>query len=121
MAAKKILVIEDEKAMAKALETKLKHEGFDAHAVFDGEQGVGELSKGHYDLVLCDLVMPKMDGFEFLEAMKQKKLKAKVVILSNLSQEEDKKRVSALGAIDFFTKSNTSLADIVKQVKKLIG
>lgn len=119
MAAKKILVIEDEKPMARALETKLKHEGFEALAVFDGEQGVDELSKSHYDLVLCDLVMPKMDGFEVLEQIKQKKLKARVVILSNLSQEEDKKRVSDLGAIDFFTKSNISLADIVKQVKKL--
>jgi len=118
---KKILIIEDEKPMARALELKLTHVGFEAVSAGNGEDGFAVLSKGTFALVLLDLVMPKMDGFAVLEAMKEKGNKTPVMILSNLSQEEDEKRARALGAKEFFIKSNTPIAIIVEKVAQFLN
>lgn len=118
---KKILVVEDEKPLAHAMELKLTHEGFDAHVVSNGEAALEALDKEGFDLVLCDLVMPKMDGFQVLEKMREKKLQIPVIILSNLTQEEDQKKAAALGAKDFFVKSDTPLADLVTHVRKVLA
>ena len=69
---KKILIAEDEKPMAHALEMKLNNSGYEAKAVYDGIQAMEELTNNKYDLMLLDLMMPKMDGFGVLEAMKEK-------------------------------------------------
>lgn len=113
---KKILIMEDEKAMARALELKLKHAGFDAIAVFDGEQGLSLLAKDSFSLILLDLIMPKLDGFKVLEALVEKKDKTPVIVLSNLSQADDEKRARSLGAKGFFIKSNTPIAVITDKV-----
>lgn len=113
---KKILIIEDEKPMARALELKLTHAGFEAKVVFNGEEGVELIQKESYALIILDLIMPKMDGFKVLEMLKEKKIKTPVIVLSNLSQEDDEKRVKALGAKEFFIKSNTPIATIVEKV-----
>lgn len=120
-ANKKILIAEDEKPMGHALELKLSHEGYQVVVVGNGEQALQELSNGNVDLLLCDLMMPKMDGFAVLENMKTKGLTTPVIILSNLSQEEDEKKVLELGAKAFYVKSNTPLSDIVKYVKDALG
>ena len=112
---KKILIVEDEKPMAHALELKLNNSGFEAKAVFNGEEALEILTKEKYDLVLLDLVMPKMDGFALLENLKKKKIKVSVIITSNLSQEEDETRAKSLGAKDFLVKSDTPIAEIVKR------
>lgn len=113
---KKILIIEDEKPMARALELKLAHAGFEAKAVFNGEDGVELLQKETYALIILDLVMPKMDGFKVLETLNEKKITTPVIVLSNLSQEDDEKRAKTLGAKEFFIKSNTPIATIVEKV-----
>lgn len=117
---KKILIMEDEKAMARALELKLKHAGFDATAVGDGEQGLALLEKESFSLILLDLVMPKLDGFKVLEALGEKKNKTPVIILSNLSQADDEKRARSMGAKDFFIKSNTPIAVITNKVTEFL-
>lgn len=114
--AKKILIIEDEKPMARALELKLAYAGFETRAVFNGEDGIELLQKETYALVLLDLVMPKMDGFTVLKTLKEKKIKIPVMVLTNLSQEDDEKRAKALGAKKFFVKSDTPIAAIVERV-----
>ncbi len=116
----KILIIEDEKAIAKALELKLKKAGFDAKSVSNGKEGIDMLKEEKYDLILLDLVMPIMDGFATLEELKKMKIETPVIILSNLSQEGDEKKALELGAKDFFIKSNTSLSFIVDKVKQFI-
>ncbi len=118
---KKILIIEDEKPLAHALELKLTHAGFQVKVVFDGEDGIAQLQKEAYALVLLDLVMPKMDGFTVLENLQAKKIKTPVIVLSNLSQAEDKNRVKALGVKEFFIKSNSSIASIVERVTQLLN
>lgn len=117
---KRILIMEDEKAMARALELKLKHAGFEAVAVFDGEQGLELLAKESFSLILLDLVMPKVDGFKVLEALAEKKDKTPVIVLSNLSQADDEKRARSMGAKDFFIKSNTPIAIITDKVTEFL-
>lgn len=117
---KKILILEDEKPLAHALELKLTHEGFEVVTTDNGETGISILEKDKFDLVLSDLIMPGMDGFGLLEAIKNKKIKVPVIVMTNLNQEEDKKRAFDLGAVDFFVKSNSTLSEIVEGVKKKI-
>jgi len=117
---KKILIMEDEKPMARAMVLKLTHAGFEATSANNGEEGLAILEKENFSLILLDLIMPKMDGFSVLEALKQKNIKTPVIILSNLSQEDDEKRAKELGAKDFFIKSNTPIAEIVERVNKFL-
>lgn len=117
---KKILIIEDEKPMARALELKLTHAGFEAKAVFNGEEGMALLQKEAYALIMLDLVMPKMDGFKVLETINEKKIKTPVIVLSNLSQQDDEKRAKILGAKEFFIKSDTPIAIIVEKVVQFL-
>ncbi len=118
---KKILILEDEKPLAHALELKLTHEGFDVVTTDNGELGLSLLEKEKFDLVLSDLIIPGVDGFGVLETIKNKKMKVPVIVMTNLNQEEDKQRAFDLGAVEFFVKSNSTLSEIVEGVKKKIG
>lgn len=118
MATKKnILVAEDEKPMARALKLKLEGVGYQVTAVHDGQAALDELSGGTYDLVLLDLMMPKLDGFGVLEGMKEKKIKTPAVVSTNLSQPEDERKVRELGAVDFFVKSDTPITKVVEHIQ----
>lgn len=118
---KKILVVEDEKPMARAMELKLSHAGFETTCMNNGADALEAILKNDFDMVLLDLVMPKMDGFTVLEELKNKKKDVPVIVLSNLSQEEDEKKAKALGAKDFLIKSNTPIADIVNRVNQYLS
>lgn len=114
---KKVLIVEDERAMAMAMEIKLQKAGIVAHAVFSGEEGMTELRQGIYSLVLLDIMMPGLSGWEVMAKMQEENMKIKVIITSNLSQEEDKKKAQELGAVGFLVKSDSSLSTIVEEVK----
>lgn len=118
---KRILIAEDERAMAHALELKLTHAGFEAVVASNGELALEMLKKDRFDLLLLDIIMPKMNGFQVLETIKKEKVPVVVIMLSNLSQAEDETKAKALGAKEFFIKSNTPLADIVERVKAALG
>jgi DNA-binding response OmpR family regulator len=117
---KRILIIEDEKPLAHALELKLTHEDFEVVTTDNGGDGVAFLEKDKFDLVLTDLIIPGLDGFKILETVRDKKIKAPVIVMTNLNQEEDKKKVFDLGATAFFVKSNSPISEIVESVKKTI-
>ena len=114
----KILILEDERPLARALELKLVHEGFEVKVLSSGETAISTIENGDFSFVICDLVMPKVDGFEVLRLIKEKNIKIPVIILTNLSQAEDEKRVRALGATEFFVKSDMPLSQIVEYIKK---
>jgi DNA-binding response OmpR family regulator len=117
----KILIVEDEKPIARALELKLSREGFQTKIVLDGAEALNSLSEENFDVVLLDLVMPKMDGFKVLEEMNKRNIKTKTIVLSNLSQKEDLiKAKEELGAYDYFVKSDISISDIVKYLKDIL-
>ena len=112
-----ILIVEDEKPLAHALELKMKHEGYETTVASNGTEGLKEAESGKYDIILLDLILPEIDGFTILEVLKDKKLKSVVIVLSNLGQDEDRKRAQELGVKEYLVKSNAPLADIVKVVK----
>lgn len=118
---KKILIIDDERPVALALELKLKHVGFDARSAKNGEEGLAMLEKEKFSLVLLDLMMPIIDGFKVLETLALRGDKTPVMVLSNLGQMEDEIRARKLGAIGFFVKSNTPLTSIVERVKEKLS
>lgn len=118
---KKILIIEDEQFLARVFELKLQNAGFEVKSAYDGQEGMELLEKEKYDLLLLDLILPKLDGFEIMEKMKQKGIKTPVIVLTNLSQPDDEKRARALGAQEFLIKSNVAVAEIVKRVQKFFG
>lgn len=118
---KKILIAEDEKPLAEALALKLGHEGFETIHAEDGEKAIELILVGGIDLVILDLVMPKVDGFGVLEEMKEKGIKIPVIVASNLSQKEDKTKAKSLGATDYFIKSDVPISELVNKVKNIIG
>ncbi|OGH85824.1 MAG: hypothetical protein A2493_02235 [Candidatus Magasanikbacteria bacterium RIFOXYC12_FULL_33_11] len=121
MTEKKILIAEDEKPMARALEIKLNKAGFETTVVFDGVSAVKELQASNYDLLLLDLMMPNKDGFSVLLDIKESKIKVPVIVSTNLNQKEDIEKAMSLGAKDYFVKSDTTISEVVEHVKKILG
>lgn len=115
---KQVLIVEDEKPLAHALRLKLEHEGFAVTIAENGQQCLDFTASQHFDVLLLDLIMPEIDGFQVLEQLKQRGDMPSVLVLSNLSQNEDEERVLALGAKKFFIKSDTPLTAIVDAVRQ---
>jgi len=113
---KKVLIAEDEKPLAKALFLKLKSSGIDPTIVNDGEAALSALKHSMFDLALLDLMMPKMNGFTVLEEAKKAGITTPFFVMSNLSQQEDVRRVESLGVKTYLIKSSTPLSQIVEKV-----
>lgn len=118
MAKASILIVEDEQALAKALELKFEESGYKVATALNGEEALDHLSKGFFDVVVLDILMPTMDGWDVLKNLQNKG--KKILVLSNLSQNEDIQRAFKLGATDFAVKSDTSLSGVVERIDKLI-
>ena len=117
---KKILIAEDEKAIAQVLENKLNSSGFSAKVVSNGEEAIKELINEKYDLVLLDLMMPKINGYGVLDNMKKRNDQTNVVVLSNLGQEEEHQKALNAGAKDYIVKSSTKLSDVIKKIESYL-
>lgn len=118
--ARKLLIAEDEKPLAHALELKMKKEGYDVTIALTGPDAAREALTGQYAIILLDLIMPQLDGFSVLQSLKEKQIKSAVIVLSNLGQEEDQKKAKELGASEYFVKANTPIAQIIERVKSLV-
>lgn len=117
---KKILVAEDEKPLSKALCLKLERLGFKAIPAYDGKEALKLIDAHSPDLIVLDLVMPLMDGFEVLQNLKTQGKTIPIIVVSNLGQTEDQTKVTALGAIKFFIKSSTPLVDLIDFIKEYL-
>lgn len=118
---KQVLVVEDEMAMARALEMKFKQAGFQVAVATNGEEGLQQLAQTPSDVILLDLMMPKMDGLAFLEALRAQHSKIPVIVATNISQEDQMRRAKELGVVDYFVKSDTPIHLIVAKVKEALG
>lgn len=118
--SKKVLIVEDEQALATTLQLKFQKSGFIAKSVANGDEALKELNKSNYDVIILDLIMPKKDGFATLVELRQRANTVPVIVTSNLGQEEDIKRVKALGAVDYLIKSDTPILEIVERAKNLL-
>jgi DNA-binding response OmpR family regulator len=118
----KILVVEDETFLVKIYSVKLKKEGYEVSIANDGEQAVKLAAEVQPDLILLDLILPKMNGFEALEKMRSSPVNKEtpVIVLSNLGQEEDIKRAESLGADGYLVKANFSIQDIVAKIRETL-
>ena len=117
---KKILIVEDDIALSKALSFKLAVEGFSLKTLFNGENVVPRLKEEHFDLILLDLIMPKVDGWQVFQRVRAEHLAIPIMVISNLSDPDSIKRAKDLGAKQYFVKANTSLSQIVEEIKRLL-
>jgi len=117
MATKRVLIVEDERPLAHALQLKLQHEGYEAVIATNGKDCLALINKQKFDVVLLDMMMPVMDGFQVLQELRTHPVKPVVFVLSNLSQREDESRVLEAGAKKYFIKADTPLSVIVEEVK----
>ncbi|MCK4891903.1 MAG: response regulator [Candidatus Pacebacteria bacterium] len=118
---KKILVIEDEATLQKALNDVLAQEGYDVLSALDGMSGLDLALKENPDLILLDIILPKMDGFEVLKRLKEKESKIPVIILTNLSDINDIQKALDLGATTYLVKADFHLDDVLKKVKETLN
>ena len=118
-----ILFIEDDITLSQIASDRLRHEGYQVYTVFDGPDGLNVAANMHPDLILLDIIMPVMNGFEVLQKLKaDPKLKSiPVIIFSNLAQEKDMARGRELGAIDFLVKANFTPALLVERIEKILN
>jgi len=118
-----ILIVEDDVFLADLYRTKFDLEGFDVSVAYDGEKGIEMVSKKKPEVILLDLILPKVNGFAVLEAIKaDKKLKnIPVILLTNLSQKSDVERGLELGAVDYLIKAHFMPSEVVTKIKHLVG
>lgn len=119
----RVLLVEDEKMLADMYQAKFTKEGLEVIKAEDGAKGL-ELAKKHKpDLILLDIILPKLDGFAVLKELKKDPVTSDihVLLLTNLGQEEDVSKGQKLGADDYFIKANHTPAEIVEKVKYLLS
>lgn len=118
--SKKILIIEDEEALAQALQIKLAAAGYSVKIVLNGQEGMDSVTSDFFDLILLDLILPLVDGFVILEKLHEQGNKTPVIVLSNFTQEEDVVRVKALGAVEYLVKADIQLSKVLELIQKTL-
>ncbi|MDD5144583.1 MAG: response regulator [Candidatus Pacebacteria bacterium] len=118
----KILIIEDDKFLRELISQKLLKEGYEIVEAIDGEEGVKKAKEEKPDIILLDLILPGIDGFEVLTRMRADKENPPipVIILSNLGQKEDVERGLKLGAADYLIKAHFTPGEIIEKIKNII-
>ena len=120
---KTILFVEDEAALQKTLGEILKQEGYEVIPALDGEVGLRLAKDKNPDLILLDLILPKVHGIEVLKKLKEdKETKGiPVIVLTNLGEIKDINRVVELGATTYLVKAQYTLEEVVEKIKKALG
>ena len=115
----KIVVADDDRMFRKAAETTLRRQGYAVTTASDGEEALQLIRSERPDIIVLDLIMPKLQGFDVLQVLKQDSITAAipVIVLSSLTQEQDKQEALDLGAVAYFNKTTFSLSELVKQVE----
>lgn len=115
----KILIIEDDPLIVKIYTTRLSADGFEVVSAENGEEGLKLIEQDGINLIILDLMMPRIDGFGLLEKIRatEKTKDLPVLVYSNLAQEEEVTRVKNLGATEFIVKANISPTEMVNKIK----
>ena len=116
----KVLIVEDDQFLRQLMARKLSEEKVTVLEAGDGGEGLEILKKEKPNLVLLDLMLPTMDGFTFMQKMKEVKDTTPVVVLSNLGQDSDVTKAKGLGAKDYLVKSDLSLDEVVKKIRNIL-
>jgi hypothetical protein len=118
--SKKILIVEDDDSLAGIYEVRLSNESYSLNRVNNGEDALAAAIDFQPDLILLDIMMPKVSGFDVLDILKNTPETAaiKIVMLTAMGQESDKKRAMELGADDYLVKSQVLIVDVLDRIKK---
>ena len=116
---KKILLVEDDDGLANVYLQRLEAEGFNVRRVPNGEDALATAIEYRPDLILLDVMMPKVSGFDVLDILRNtpETANVKVVMLTALSQDTDKQKAEKLGADDYLVKSQVVIADVVERIR----
>ncbi|RYC72434.1 response regulator [Candidatus Nanogingivalis gingivitcus] len=123
MNKKKILLVEDDEVLASVYRARLEMEGFEVEEVHDGEKALSVAINFRPDLILLDVMMPKINGFDVLDILKNtpETMNMRIIMLTALSQEADRDRAEKLGVDDYLVKSQVVIADVIERVKHHLG
>ena len=118
-----ILIIEDDHFLSSLLKARLEKEGFTVYHAADGEEGLNLIKQVNPNLVLMDLILPKLSGFEILETISVDPQfnRIPVIVLTNLAQESDVEKTKSLGAVDYFVKVKISIDEIIDKVEGVMN
>jgi len=117
-----VLLVEDDKFLRRACEKSLRQQGFNVRTAMDGEEALQVIRNSPPDLILLDILMPRLTGTEVLRALKADEAMRDipVIILTNSSKESDIQEINALGVAGYQVKANLSLEELGQQVRKLL-
>jgi DNA-binding NtrC family response regulator len=115
-----ILVVDDEDALRTVLSGELINEGYDVKSAADGDEAISEVERSAFDLVLLDIKMPRMNGFEVLKYIKDKHAKTKVVMLTGFADLKNAIESKKLGADDFVSKPY-DLVDLLTTIERVLS
>lgn len=118
---KKILIVEDEDALASILSAKFRLEGFAVLIADNGADGLRKIKEWRPDVILLDIVMPKMNGYEVLENLQKNNNKIPVIIISNSGQDIELEKVKKMGAADYIIKTQIEPGEVAQKVNKLLN
>lgn len=119
---KTVLIVEDERFLSNLLKARLEAEGINVIQAFDGDAAMKELRRFRPDLILLDIIIPKISGFELMEAINSDPQlhDGPIIIISNLGQDADIEKGKSLGAIEYFIKAKVSMDELVKRIKSFL-
>jgi DNA-binding response OmpR family regulator len=122
-APKKVLLVEDDEGLAQVYIARLEAEGFSVMRVPNGEDALAAAVEFKPDVILLDIMMPKVSGFDVLDILRNtpETANVKIIMLTALSQETDRKKAEEMGADDFLVKSQVVIADVVERVRMQLG
>ena len=120
---KKILLVEDDMALSAVYRSRLEIEGFDVREANNGEDALSATVEYRPDLILLDVMMPKISGFDVLDILRNtpETANVRIIMLTALRQPKDKERAESLGVDDYLVKSQVVIGDVVARVKHHLG
>ncbi len=120
---KKILLVEDDEGLAQVYIARLDAEGFEVRRVPNGEDALAAAMEFRPDLIILDVMMPKVSGFDVLDILRNtpETVNIKIIILTALSQEADRQKATEMGVDDYLVKSQVVIADVIERVKLHLG
>lgn len=120
---KKVLIIEDDPFLNEMYAAKFNQEDFEVEVAIDGKEGLNKIKESKPDLILLDIVLPKMDGFEILKQIKADPSlkKIPIILLTNLGQKSEVEKGLKLGADEYIIKAHFTPTAVVAKVKEMLG
>lgn len=122
MAKAKLLLVEDDVTLVKMYERKFKSDGYEVDIAYDGIEGLNKATKEPHDLLVLDIMLPKMDGLALFKKLRSQPetFKTPVLLLTNFDQEDAVFECFKLGAVDYLIKSSVTPQEVVSRVERLL-